>query len=346
MRFHALLFSFPILAQTAPVDPAAAIISEAQTTLEKRIGAYRAHVAAGQPRATFKWDFSQELASIGRQLAKPQPDPVKEALLVAELGYRVVGRQKVEAEGFDALRRTIPATSPAWAILPSLLTELLENGTDTKAAAAYLAQVRTRNPIPAVRAYLLELQFEEALEAKDEPAWKQALATLEAQHPDSKELASVRRSLDEYRKTAIGTPAPAFSLPDLGNPQHVYTLDSFKGKYVLIDFWATWCSYCRLELPFMHQAWDRFQDKNFEILSLSFDQKPGDITPFRRKPESPMPWKHAFVEGAKKSPVAQAYGVIGIPKAVLVGPDGKIVATDGDLKGKQLEKTLEKLLGK
>lgn len=346
MRVHALFFCLPVLAQMAPADPAATIIAEAKATLEKRIAAYRAHVAAGQPRASFTWDLSQELASINRQLAKPQPEAVKEALLVAELAYRVVGRQKVEAENYDTLRKTIPATSTAWAVLPSLLTELLENSADAKGAAAYLAQARTRNPVPEVRAYLLELQFEEALEAKDEPTWKQALAALETQHPDAKELASVRRSLEEYRKTAIGNPAPAFSLPDLGNPQHIYTVDSFKGKYVLIDFWATWCSYCRLELPFLHQAWDRFQDKNLEILSLSFDQKPGDIAPFRRKPESPMPWKHAFVEGAKKSPVAQAYGVIGIPKAVLVGPDGKIVATDGDLKGKQLERTLEKFLGK
>ena len=58
-----------------------------------------------------------------------------------------------------------------------------------------------------------------------------------------------------------------------------------------------------------------------------------------------MTWKHAFLSGGGKHAVSRAYGVVGIPKAVLVGPDGKIVATDADVKGDKLVETLEKLLG-
>ena len=344
MRTLALLICLPVLAQGA--NPAQSLILEAKATLDSRIQAYRTHVAAGKPRADFKWDFTLQLQRINDQLAKPQPETVKHALLVAELGYRVVGRQRLEPATFEAIRASVPAASPAWAIDPALLTELAENLSDEKTAASYLAQARVQSPVAEVRAYLLEQQFEDALEAKDEATWKAALAALETQHAASKDLATARQSLEQYRKTAVGIPAPAFKIASLENPKTEFSLDSFKGKWLLIDFWATWCSYCRLELPFMHQAWDRFQDKNLEILSLSFDQKPEDIAPFRRTPATPMPWKHAFVTGAKQSPLAQAYGIVGIPKPILVDPTGKIVATDGELKGKRLAVTLEKFLGK
>ena len=61
-------------------------------------------------------------------------------------------------------------------------------------------------------------------------------------------------------------------------------------------------------------------------------------------PASPMPWRHAFLEGGWKSPVCEAYGVKSIPKAVLVGPDGRIVASGADLRGDSLEPTLGKFL--
>jgi len=346
MRTLALFSCVPLLAQTAIVDPAQALIQETKTALEARIQAYRAHVAAGKPRSEFKWNFEKELARINVQLAQPQPEAMKHALLVSELGYRVVGHEKVAPAAFESTRAAVPATSPAWGIEPSLFTELAENLSDEKAVTAYLSEARVHSPVAEVRSYLLEQQFEDALDAKDVTTWKAALATLEKEHAGSKDLASARKSLEQYQKTAVGVAAPAFKVASLEQPGTEFTLETFKGKFVLIDFWATWCPYCRLELPFMHKAWERFSGKNFEILSFSFDQKAADIAPFRKKPGTPMPWKHAFVEGAKKSTLADAYGVVGIPKAILVGPDGKIVATDAELKGKQLEVTLEKFLGK
>lgn len=349
MRIQALFLSLPLLAQ-APQSPAlpsaSTLIQNTRSTLEARIQAYRAHVAAGKPRSQFHWNFAKELAAIETALPKAVAPEIRHALLVSRLGYRVVGHQKVSPSDFEAVRVAVPATSPAWSLQPSLLTDLAENLADTKAASAYLAEARANSPVADVRAYLLEQQFEEALEAKDEPVWKSALATLEKDHAGSKDLASAQRSFAEWKKTAVGVAAPAFSVVSLENPQTTFTLDTFTGSYVLIDFWATWCPYCVMELPGIHKAWAKFKDRKFQILSLSFDQKPEDIAPFRKKPATPMPWHHAFVAGAKKSALAEAYGVVGIPKTVLVGPDGRIVATDGELKGEQLEKTLERFLAR
>jgi thiol-disulfide isomerase/thioredoxin len=114
---------------------------------------------------------------------------------------------------------------------------------------------------------------------------------------------------------------------------------------VLVDFWASWCPPCRAELPGVHKAWERFKGRNFAILSLSWDYKVEDIATFRALPGTPMPWKHAYL-GRGKHALNESYGVVGIPKPVLIGPDGKIVATDAKLRGANLEKTLEHLLGK
>jgi hypothetical protein len=96
----------------------------------------------------------------------------------------------------------------------------------------------------------------------------------------------------------------------------------------------------------MHAAWAKFKGRPFEILSLSFDRKVEHIAPYRQQAATPMPWKHAFVEGGFQNPVADAYGVKGIPKPLLIGPDGTIVASGSELRGTELEKTLAKFLGK
>ncbi len=343
MRAFALLLSVPVLAQ--PADPAQAVIQEARAAIQAQNKAYQVHKDAGKPRSEFKWDFSKQLASVDAALGQEQPIPMKQTLLVARFGYLLVGRQKVAPEFSARIFAEVPATCQAWAIEPSLLSDLAEEAKDPKIAEAYLAEAREKNPAPEVRAYLLEQRFEEALDAKDETVWKATLASLERDHPESEAMATARKNLAEYQKTVVGKDAPAFELASMGDSKTVYTLSTFKGKYVLVDFWATWCPWCRVELPSIHKAYERFKGKGFEVLSLSFDQKPEDVAAFRKKPANPMTWKHAFLSGGGKHAVSRAYGVVGIPKAVLVGPDGKIVATDADVKGDKLVETLEKLLG-
>jgi thiol-disulfide isomerase/thioredoxin len=160
---------------------------------------------------------------------------------------------------------------------------------------------------------------------EDKPGADAALAALEKAAPGDPLAKDARKRFDAPLKTQPGLAAPA------------------KGKYVLLEFWATWCPYCVAELPAVHRAWARFKGPRFDILSFSLDKKAADVAPFRAT-KQPMPWKHAFLPGAKANPVAEAYGAAGIPKYVLVGPDGRILAADASLRGENLEATLAKFL--
>ncbi len=118
--------------------------------------------------------------------------------------------------------------------------------------------------------------------------------------------------------------------------------ESLKGKVVLLDFWATWCGPCVAELPHLQSAYETWHPKGFEIISISVDQQRDDVTKFQKR--NAMPWKHVFDEDRPaEQRLAERFAVYGIPHTILVGKDGKIVATE--LRGNALSIAVEKALG-
>ncbi len=340
-----LLLALPALQAPEPAAAAARAVLEAARAKARAVLAQRdAFIKAGGDRRLFKGDCSKELAEVDARLKTESRPEVRQALLVSRLFLMEYAKQDPTPALLAQVRKEVPPTAPAWGLDPSLVEDFSED--QAPGWGPYVTEARDHNPDPAVRRGLLFDYFWDRLDAKDEAAWKPAYATLEKEFPDTREAKEAAAVLAGDRKTALGHPAPAFSLPALDHPGTTYTLASFKGKYVLLDFWATWCPSCRAELPGLHQAWARFKDRPFEILSLSFDTRPQFVTAFRKRPATPMPWDHAFVAGGFQSPLAHAYGVQGIPKPVLVNPEGLIVASGGQLRGPELEKTLAKFLGK
>ena len=130
-----------------------------------------------------------------------------------------------------------------------------------------------------------------------------------------------------------------FSVPDLaGQP---VSLDDFKGKVLLIDFWATWCPPCREEVPNLVRSYADFQDQGFEILGISVDRSRAPLDAYIDA--NNMTWRH-LLNAAKdpKSP-ASLYGVRGIPFSVLIGRDGRIAAINprGDELGPAIRAALQ-----
>jgi len=122
---------------------------------------------------------------------------------------------------------------------------------------------------------------------------------------------------------------------------------SYKGKLVMLDFWATWCGPCRAELPHLSSAYEKFHAKGFEVLGVSLDQANASEKLAAFTKENKMPWPEVFDGKYWQATVAQAYYIESIPHPFLVdGDTGMIVAEGNALRGEELDGTIEKALAK
>jgi peroxiredoxin len=138
----------------------------------------------------------------------------------------------------------------------------------------------------------------------------------------------------------IDKQAPAFTQPDISGKQ--ISLRNFAGKFVLLEFWASWCAPCREETPNLKKAYERFHNKGFEIVSISLDgSKQAWLEAIKK--DAPT-WIQLCDFKERNNEVANQYNIYSIPANFLIDPNGKIVAKD--LRGTDLEKKLSELIKK
>ena len=144
-------------------------------------------------------------------------------------------------------------------------------------------------------------------------------------HPLYKELVAYREAV---MKTSVGQVVPDFSLPSMNGEE--VAIRSFRGKYVLLDFWASWCGPCIGEMPNVHKAYDLLHDKGFEVISISTDRKESDW----RKAMKEKQMEHFVNLRDTKGVLHEIFNRDAIPFILLLDPQGRIVAKE--LRGKDI----------
>lgn len=142
----------------------------------------------------------------------------------------------------------------------------------------------------------------------------------------------------KLKAVQVGQPAPDFSINSIDGK--TIKLADFKGKYVLIDFWASWCAPCRSENPNVVKAYQKYKDRNFTILGISLDK---DKAAWQQAiKQDGLTWSHASELADFEGPTVRLYQVDAIPSSFLLDPNGKIIARN--LRAEELDNFLNKTL--
>ncbi len=176
------------------------------------------------------------------------------------------------------------------------------------------------------------------------------VASLGKRFPDNNAVSNIVSQFNAQKERAkqpapatIQIPQPGDMAPEITMPDtegKIFSLSSLRGKYVLVDFWASWCGPCRAENPTVVKAYNKYNSKNFTVLGVSLDKSKQAWLDAIKK--DGLPWKHISDLKHWDSDAQKTYQFEGIPYNVLVDPQGKILAVG--LRGEELEQKLAEVL--
>jgi len=238
----------------------------------------------------------------------------------------------------------LPFNSNFWSFLPEGVSAITRSYKNINMKKQLLRNFEEQNPVKKVRAIALASLTHMAQYYNEKDKLIELYNELKSKYGDVKEIEFELKisKPDISSDLCVGIILPEFKLKLL-NVDKVITNNDLIGKYYLIDFWSTWCSGCVASIKYLQNLYEKYKDKNFTILSVSFDNKEKTINKFQEE-KYRMPWINAFVGRENHQKIYKDFEILSLPKAFLVDPDGKIVAGSDELMGENIVKTVDRIL--
>lgn len=275
---------------------------------------------------------------LGKALELPEGRLRDVAIAIATMRYIPLVLSFREETSYAArIASSIAPNANAWTVSDEALVPIIATAPALPRLWEYLDSVVSAHPDRGADVLFRSMLV--ASLAGDSAQIKRLYDRFMSAYPKHDMAGTVKRKFNPYSTIKPGNVLPPFDFTLVGDPNTHVTPANLRGKYVLIDLWATWCAPCVAEMPNIERVWKLYGGSKFEIVSISLDAREKDIAPFREK-RFPMAWKHVYSPGLFNSKAAELFEVSGIPKPILVGPDGRIIAISEGLRGEELEKTL------
>jgi thiol-disulfide isomerase/thioredoxin len=288
----------------------------------------------------FQYDRGDYFSALLKKIDSVKDNNLKNYLKLNYVSFASVKPKGYNYEKAETFFNSIPPGNYAWEMVPSAFYSYYSIFPKFKWNELQDKFLRKSKSM-TLKIGILGNKLSMAKYANDTEELKKIHALILNNFKDVKEAQDLLKRYPVESKIKVGAEIPDFNVTSLDSPNLKYSKQGMIGKIYLIDFWATWCGPCVREMGSLHKAYEKFKDKGFDILSLSLDNSPDVVTKFRNE-KWKMPWKNSFIGRSDKNKLTKKFEVTGIPKPILVGKDGKILAMNGKLRGSELEKTLSK----
>jgi thiol-disulfide isomerase/thioredoxin len=307
---------------------------------QAHLEAFQAHVAGGGAPDSFTFDIGSEERSLAARAQREPESLVRHVAYVAALSLSPLSRQAPDTTIAAHALAEISPISPVWSIAPISLVIATRNSHDAR-HESYRWNLIENHPDTSARLEVLLGWLQVSSMRSDTGAARRYYQHLISQYPRTQAAKIARADYDPDKKIVTGRQVPSFSIASIGHSKAEITTDDMKGKLYLIDFWATWCGPCIAEMDNLHKVYEKYRSQDFEILSISLDSTTNFVDDFRAR-RWKMPWLHGFLPDDFRNPIARSFEVLAIPRPILVGADGKIVAVGDALRGESLSRTIGK----